>query len=121
MRNVKIGLIGAGKMAHWHIRAYKRIPGAEVVAIANPSSGKGKELARKYKIRKHFSDGLELIEKDNIDAVDICVPSGLHKKFILKALGKGLHVYSEKPMCTSKEHYKEVIEANKKGLIHFHF
>lgn len=110
---MRIGIIGAGKMALWHIRAYKKISSVEIVAIANPSSDRGKKLAKKFKIAKHFSDGFDLIEKAEIDAVDICVPSALHKAFILKALRKGLHIYSEKPMCTSVPDYEEIIKANK--------
>lgn len=114
MQKVKLGIIGAGKIAAWHLKAYKRIPSVEIVAIANPFSNRGRKLAKKYSIKQHFSNGFDLIEQADIDAVDISVPTGLHKDFILRSLEKGINVYSEKPMGTSKQDIEDIIAANKK-------
>ncbi len=112
MKKLRLGMIGAGKTAIWHLKCYKKMPNVDIVAIANPSSCVGKKLAEKYKAR-HFVNGFELIGKADVDVIDICTPTGLHKDFIIKALNKGLHVYTEKPVGTSIEEIEEVIAANK--------
>jgi len=45
---VNIGILGAGKMAYWHLRAYHANPKCRIVAISNPSSNKGEILARNF-------------------------------------------------------------------------
>jgi len=114
MKKLRLGMIGAGKMAKWHLKAYKKISNVEIVAIASPSSDRGLKLAKKYSAR-HFTNGFDLIQNSGIDVVDICVPTGLHKDFIILALKKGLHVYSEKPMAASIKEIEEIIAANKRA------
>jgi predicted dehydrogenase len=47
-----------------------------------------------------------------VDAVDISVPTGLHKELICRAIQRNLHVYTEKPMCRSVEEADEIVEMN---------
>lgn len=112
MKKLRLGMIGAGKMANWHLKSYRKIPNVEIVAIASPTLDRGQKLAKKYMAR-HFTNGFELIQHLDIDAVDICAPTGLHKDFIIAALNKGLHVYAEKPMAASIKEAEEIIAANK--------
>jgi len=111
MQKLRLGVLGAGKTATWHLKSYRRIPQVEIVAIANPSSDRGERLAKKYKAR-HFREAFALIEQVDMDALDICVPTGLHKDFIVAALKKGLHVYSEKPLAASQTEIEEIIVVN---------
>jgi predicted dehydrogenase len=111
-RKIRIGVIGAGKMALWHIRAYKKIKNVEVIAIANPNSPKGKHLARRFGIEQYYRAAEELIDRASIDAVDICIPTRLHAFYIKRAIMKGLHVYSEKPLCATSSEAKEIISLN---------
>ena len=115
MNTLKLGIVGAGRMAKWHLKAYSKMPNVEVVAIANPVSDRGRKLARKHKIRQHFTDASEMIRDIDINAVDICVPESLHKNIVLAALERGLHVYVEKPMCETARGADEIIEANKEA------
>lgn len=112
MQRLRLGMIGAGKMGAWHLSSYKAIPGVEIAAIANPSSDTGAKLAKKYGA-KHFKDGFDLIDRAEVDFIDICTPTGLHKDLIVKALKRDLHVYTEKPIAASVEEIEEIIAANK--------
>lgn len=112
-RRLRLGIIGAGKTARWHLKAYNRISEVKVVAIANPNSERGQGLAEKHRIERHFHYFDELLEQANIDALDICAPTGLHKKIIIAALNRNLHVYVEKPMCRSVDEADEIISANR--------
>lgn len=81
--------------------------------MASPSPDRGLKLAKRYKA-KHFTDGFDLIQHSDIDVIDICVPTGLHKDFILASMDKGLHVYSEKPIAASIKEIEEIVDANKR-------
>lgn len=110
---LRLGIVGAGKMASWHLRAYRRIPGVRLEAIANPSSDRGRRLAARHGIPRCFRDALEMIRTADLDAVDICTPTPLHRPCILAALERGLHVYVEKPMCESVAEADEIVSANR--------
>ena len=111
-KKVRIGLLGAGKMALWHLRAYRRIRNAEVVALCNPTSDRGPKLGRKFGVEKHFRCAEDLLNGARLDAVDICTPTGSHKDLICRALEKGLHVYVEKPLCRNLEEADAIVSLN---------
>jgi len=111
---LSLGMVGAGKMAFWHLRAYSRLRRVRVAAICNPESDKGVRLAGKYGIPRHYKSYGEMLRQEKLDAVDLCVPTGLHAPFILQALERGLHVYSEKPLALSVEEGERIADANER-------
>jgi len=74
---LKVGLIGCGFMGAMHANCYKNIAGVELVAFADLRKEKAEELAKGTNA-VIYSDGKELIEKANVDIVDICLPTFLH-------------------------------------------
>ena len=98
MRAVRIGLVGAGFIAHIHMEAYKRVYGLEarVEAVCGRSE-KTREFAAKYGIPKVYSDYRDLMRDPDIDVADICTPPQLHALMIEEFLAAGKHVISEKP------------------------
>lgn len=98
MRTIRIGLVGAGFIAHIHMEAYKRVYGLEarVVAVCARSETT-KEFAAKYGIPKVYSDYKDLMKDAEIDVVDICTPPQLHAPMIEEFLNAGKHVVCEKP------------------------
>ncbi len=57
----------------------------------------------------------EMLEKEQFDFVDICLPTYLHSETTIKALDRGLHVLCEKPMALSEEECDRMIEAAKRN------
>lgn len=110
---VNIGILGAGKMAYWHLRAYRSNPKCKVMAICNPSSDKGRILARKFSIQHCLKNEDDLLSLPGLDGIDISVPTGLHAGLIYKALKRGINVYTEKPMCRNMEEAARIVELNK--------
>ncbi len=110
-KDVNVAVIGAGKMAYWHLRAYRRISGVRIAAIANPTSERGAELARRFKIPVTARSADEILDLPGLDAVDLSVPTGLHAELALAALKRGLHVYAEKPLCRTLEEADAVVAA----------
>ncbi|HET9907724.1 MAG TPA: Gfo/Idh/MocA family oxidoreductase, partial [Anaerolineales bacterium] len=100
-RPVRIGLIGAGQRGGHHLENYQQIPGAEIVAIADINETLTKRVAAQYNIPNVYTDYHELLQRDDLDAVDICLHNNLHRPVAVAAMEAGKHVYCEKPMAGS--------------------
>lgn len=61
-----------------------------------------------------YTDMEEMIEKEDLDYVDLCLPTFLHAPYAIKAMEKGLHVFCEKPMAISTKDCQAMIDASKK-------
>jgi len=114
----KIGLIGAGAIGAVHNSCYtvlRRTHDAAVTAIADARPEKLKELAESWPGAKLYADGRELIEKEDLDAVDICLPTYLHTDLAVYAMEKGRDVFIEKPVCLSIPETELLLETRKKS------
>lgn len=98
---VRIGVIGAGQIGKYHLSEYAKIPGAQVVAVADINGDEARRVAAGYNIADVYTDFRELLARDDIAAVDVCLHNNLHRPVTEAALRAGRHVYCEKPMAGS--------------------
>lgn len=98
---VKIGIIGVGQIGKHHIANYKRLPGAEIVAVADINEAEAKRVAAENNIPHVFTNFRDLLKMDEIQAVDVCLHNNLHAPVTIAALKAGKDVYCEKPMAGS--------------------
>lgn len=121
---VRIGIAGIGFMGVTHYKAIQQVVDAEVVALFTRDP---KKLAGDWtKVRGNFGeaggvqdlsgvrryDRLEaLLEDPEIDLLDICLPSYMHKEVALQALERGRHVLVEKPIALTVEDADAMIAA----------
>lgn len=101
MSMLKIGLIGCGFMGNMHANCYNNIPDAKVVAVADLRREKAEEVA-KISGAVIYETGKELIEKADVDIIDICLPTYLHAEHALLAMDKVKYVFVEKPVTLTK-------------------
>lgn len=116
-RNIKVGILGCGKVAERHILAYRKLP-VEVV-VADVAEDAARQYAEQYGVafRSHPD---EILCDPTVTAVDICVPTVYHRDVILQALAHGKHVFCEKPLChTLAEAYeiREAVQASDRVLM----
>jgi predicted dehydrogenase len=104
---MRIGLVGCGKIGARHLDAYKSIGEVELL-IADEDESRAKVAAEQWDVRMVPVD--DLFDEDLV-AVDVCVPSRLHKEWIIRALEAGLHVFCEKPLCLSHDEGAQIREA----------
>ena len=118
VKTVKVGLIGCGGIAEIaHLPAYRVMKKAQLVAVGDINAKRAKLVAERFGIKSYYSDPMEIIERKNIDAVDICLPTFLHSKYIVLAAEAGKHVFCEKPMALNvKEAETIVSRINKSGI-----
>lgn len=110
---IKVGVIGAGGMAHYHIAGFREA-GAEVVAMADVNEEAATASAEKNDIPTVFGDVAEMLASD-IDAVSIIVPNKFHAPLAIQALEAGKHVFCEKPPAISAAEVGEMIAARDKA------
>ena len=109
---MKVGLIGIGGMGFVHFNCYKKIEGMEI-AVADIRVDMAKEKIKDDSIPVYASYE-EMIEKENVDFVDVCTPSYMHADMTVYALEHGKHVICEKPMSINSSEAKRMIEASEK-------
>ncbi|MFS0904955.1 Gfo/Idh/MocA family protein [Priestia aryabhattai] len=113
MTKVKIGVIGCGSIAqHRHLPEYKMNEQVELVAVCDINAERTNSVAQQYGV-KAYTNYEELLASGTVEAVSVCTPNYLHAPISVAALNSGVHVLCEKPMATSEEEAKAMIEAAK--------
>jgi UDP-N-acetylglucosamine 3-dehydrogenase len=102
MNELRIGLIGAGRMGAYHVETWERIASGRLVAVSEPDEVVARERIGRRPI-EWFADHRDLLQRADIDAVCICAPSEYHARIGLDAISAGKHVFVEKPIATALE------------------
>lgn len=100
---VRYGLIGFGAWGRFHARSIELAEQAELVAIAVPSKSTRDEAAAAFPSVDLYEDYQEMLKRDDIDIVDVVVPSFEHHRIAKAVLTAGKHLLLEKPMAVSLE------------------
>jgi UDP-N-acetyl-2-amino-2-deoxyglucuronate dehydrogenase len=111
--NIRIGLIGCGRIAQRH--AEHIIKNGILVAVCDIEIDKANNLAKKYNAKPYYSIENFLIDASEVDLVAICTPNGLHAEHSIKCLNAGIHVLCEKPMAISVYDCGEMLKAAEKN------
>ncbi len=109
---LKVGVIGAGSFGKNHVRVYSDLDNVELVAVADPDI---KHLNKCKKAGANcYLDYKEMLEKEELDIVSLVVPTKLHHKLALEVINAGMNLFVEKPIASSVEEAKEIIDAAKR-------
>lgn len=135
MKKVKFGVVGVGVpsgepgwKANLHYQtpsiAWSRyfpkiisIPEAELVSVCARTEESVKRVQSVYKVKQTFTDYDKMLEESDIDAVIIASPNKLHAMMTIKAIKAGKHALIEKPMATSLEDAKKILEEAEKAKV----
>ncbi len=101
MKEIRIGIIGTGIIAHTHAQQYAKIPGVTIAAACDLKNEKLAAFCMRYGIKDQYTDYRELIARDDLDAVDVCLHNNLHAPISVDVMRAGKHCYCEKPMAGS--------------------
>src|SRR6185503_20841278 len=97
---VRVGVLGAGTWAQAaHLPGYRRDPRCRLVAIADPNLALARDAAHRFEIPTATADHRAVIDRDDIDLIDVCTPSHTHFELAWAALEAGKHVLCEKPVA----------------------
>ena len=116
-KRLRIGMIGTGSHTYRNLLpAFNYLP-VELKALCGFSDRiKGEALAKQYGC--HYWQGIdELLEKEELDAVFLCVSPRMHPELTIRALDAGLHVFLEKPASVSSEAILQMIAHRKNKVV----
>ncbi len=116
--SLRVGVIGLGFGGEMALKGYSLLPNVEIVALAGLEVEKLHTLGTTYQIPNLYRYHHELLSRDDLDAVSVCVPNYLHAPITIEALGRGMHVLCEKPLArTSEEAEAMVVAATKANRV----
>ncbi|MBO5725858.1 MAG: Gfo/Idh/MocA family oxidoreductase [Clostridia bacterium] len=114
---LKVGVLGVGGISGAHIPAWPRIEGAKLVALCDIRP----ERLEKYKDSGYhlYTSYEDMIANEDLDVIDICLPTYLHVEYSIKAMEKGMHVICEKPISLNRDDVKRVYDVAEKNNVKF--
>lgn len=118
MKNIRMGLIGCGRISGKHFDAVSQIPGAQFVTCADIIPQRAEEAAAKYKLASHYTDYRKMLDKEKLDLAVICTPSGLHPEIGIETARKKINVLTEKPMAIDLGSADRLIEVCEEEKVH---
>ncbi|MBD3185155.1 hypothetical protein GF312_22940 [Candidatus Poribacteria bacterium] len=118
MDKIRVGVIGSGGIFKGlHIPYYEMTDRAEIVAVADMNENSAKEVAGRFDADA-YTDYRKVLERDDVDAVDISTHPKPHRDITIAAAEAGKHILLEKPMCRNVAEADEMIAAaNKAGVM----
>ena len=117
-RPLRVGVLGAGAWALGaHLPGYQRDPRCLVVAIADPQVHLAEAAARRFGVADVSASHVDLLNRPDIDVIDVCTPSHTHTELASAAIDAGKHVLCEKPVAYDfRETRRLAARARDKGL-----
>jgi len=120
MEKLKIGMIGAGNIAaNAHLPAYAKCHNATVVAIVDLDRKRAEATAKQFGIPEVYDTVEEMLQKADIDAVDVCTWNNGHAPCAIAAAKAGKHIMCEKPLTVSDECAEAIKEAVEQAGVKF--
>lgn len=110
MKKLRIGVIGLGFIGQLHVRIWSENPEVELAAVADVVGEVAEKTGREYQCA-YYIDYKEMLEKEDIDAVDICVPEDFHVDPAVAAAKAGKHILMEKPIAKTVKEARIIEEA----------
>lgn len=111
---LKVGLIGCGGIGAVHAECWLALSDTvQLVAIADVSTERVEKYAEKSGA-KIYTDAFEMLEEEELDVVDICVPTFLHAEYAIKAMEHVKNVIVEKPVCLKEAEAQKMLDAQEK-------
>jgi predicted dehydrogenase len=98
---LRIAIVGCGQIAQQHMQKYRDLDGVCMVAFCVLDEAAARRAAETYGPADALSDFREVLGREDVDAVDVCLHNNLHAPITIAALEAGKHVYCEKPMAGS--------------------
>ena len=107
---MRVGVIGAGFIGAIHLGAYANMPEVEVVGVADARPETAAAGAALVGTRP-YSSYEDLVATEDVEVVDVCLPTAYHRELALRAARGGKHVILEKPIARTLEDAEAILEA----------
>lgn len=109
-QTLRVGLVGAGGIGRTHLASYDRVREARIVAVTDINEEIARAAAQQVGADA-FRSVEEMLDRCELDAVDICTPPVAHLDAALPAIERGLHVLCEKPLAHHPDAARKMVQA----------
>lgn len=105
---MRVAVIGTGAIAPLHIRALLNCK-QEIVALCDVDGRKAETVRDRFSLKAAvYTDYMQMLESESLDAVHICTPHYLHARMVCAALDRNINVLCEKPLAISFAQLEEI-------------
>jgi predicted dehydrogenase len=116
-KKIRVLVLGTGGMAQAHATAFAKDPRVELVGTVDVMPGRAEEFAKKFGIKKHFTDLDKAINWGQFDAATNVTPDSIHHPTTMKLLAAKKHVLCEKPLAENFALANEMATAAEKAKV----
>jgi predicted dehydrogenase len=110
IHRLKAAVFGTGFVGRVHLEGIRRLGFVQVYAIGESQKEKARRLAEEFHVEKAASDYHQILDDPEVDVVHVCTPNALHFPMVKDSLLAGKHVICEKPLTTSVDLAKQLID-----------
>lgn len=110
MKQTNVGVIGVGSMGYNHVRIYSELENANLIAISDMVRGTLDKVSKEFNT-VGYVDYDNILQIDDIEVVNICVPTVFHHDVVMRAIEAGKNVLVEKPIASKLNEAEEMIKA----------
>ena len=118
---LRVGFIGCGAISQQHVRYLTKIPGVQIVCGADIRPEALERMTTAHGVTRVYEDYREMLREvgDEVDAISVCTPNGVHSEAAIAAAEAGKHVLCEKPMAMNAVQAQAMADAAKKNGVEF--
>lgn len=107
---LRVGVIGVGNMGRHHARVYSQLENVQLVAVADFDLWRARNVAARYEINA-YADYCEMIDREDLDAVTVAVPTREHLDVALQVIARGVALLVEKPLAATRAQAEQIAAA----------
>jgi predicted dehydrogenase len=115
---LKVGVVGTGHIAkESHLPVYKKLKQVEIAAVCDQQVSAAKQTASQFGVKTIYQDLSEMLDKEELDIVDICTPPATHADLAIQAMEAGCDVLVEKPMAMTTADAERMVASSKSNSV----
>jgi len=119
MSDLRFAIFGTGFWSRFQLAGWRELEGAECVALCNRMRSKAEALGREFGISRIYDDPEELLNREELDFVDIITDPATHSRFVHMAAEHGLPAICQKPMASDLRTAEQMVKATRRAGVPF--
>ena len=108
-KDLRIAVIGTGRISKFHFAAWAAADGVEIVAVCDVDAGRAAEMAKRYGVPRSYSSVGELLDRQEVDAIDIVTPPDSHAEILELAAERGIPCLCQKPLARDYDEAQRIV------------
>ena len=114
MEKIRLGVVGVGWVSQvFHLPVLTRCEDVEIVSVCDKDRSRAKMIAERFGIQRYYGDYEQMLEKEDLDSIDVCTSTDVHLAITLASLKAGKNVFVEKPIARRYTEATQMAEAAK--------